>query len=120
MNETEFSRMKAAAVQEMREMNARSGSHTGKNSPQRPSIVRTGSRTAGAKSGETQASPSPQAPTVPPKKRAPEGLFGGLDLPFLERLKTEGDLALILGLLLILISEKADKKLLFALLYILL
>lgn len=58
--------------------------------------------------------PPPQKPPAPPKEN---GLFS---LPFLDKLKTDGDFALILGLLLLLLSEKADKRLLFALIYILL
>lgn len=46
-------------------------------------------------------------------------LFGGLNLPLLDIFKKDSDITLIIGLLLILISEKADKKLLFALIYIL-
>lgn len=45
--------------------------------------------------------------------------FLGIDLPILDRIKNEPDMTLILGILLILWSEKADKKLLLALLYIL-
>lgn len=47
-------------------------------------------------------------------------LFSGLGLPFLDSLKSDGDMTLILGILLLLLSEKADKRLLFALVYILL
>lgn len=46
--------------------------------------------------------------------------LGGFSLPFLDNLKKDGDLTLILGILLLLLSEKADKRLLFALIYILL
>lgn len=45
--------------------------------------------------------------------------FLGIDLPILDRIKSEPDMTLVLGILLILWSEKADKKLLLALLYIL-
>lgn len=47
------------------------------------------------------------------------GFLSGLDLPFLDIFSKDTDVALIIGLLLILMSEKADKKLLFALVYIL-
>ena len=57
-----------------------------------------------------------EQPPSPPKSN----LFDGIDLPILNRLKTDGDLTLILGLMLLLLNEKADKRLLFALLYILL
>ena len=118
MNETDFSRMKAAAMQEMREMNARSGREPGgQGMPPTPHFVRTGRPGRGEPNRE-RAVPPPTAP--PPKTPGQNSLFSGWDLPFLDRLKTEGDLALILGLLLILFSEQSDKKLLFALLYILL
>lgn len=58
-------------------------------------------------------------PEKPPQK-PPSNSPLGLDIPILNRLKTDGDLTLILGLLLLLLNEKADKRLLFALLYILL
>ena len=62
--------------------------------------------------------------TTPKNEPQPEkpqsNLFSGIDIPILNRLKTDGDLTLILGLLLLLLNEKADKRLLFALLYILL
>lgn len=46
-------------------------------------------------------------------------LFSGFNLPFLGDLATDSDMALILGILLILTVEKSDKLLLLALLYIL-
>ena len=64
--------------------------------------------------------PKPQ-PQKPPQKPTPQPDFlSSLNIPFLNDLKTDGDLTLILGLLLLLLNEKADKRLLFALLYILL
>jgi hypothetical protein len=63
----------------------------------------------------SQIQPQPQ-----PQSKQQSNLLGGLNLPFLENLKTDGDLTLILGILLLLLSEKADKRLLFALIYILL
>ncbi len=62
---------------------------------------------------------APQKTTPPPQKPQSNSLLG-LDIPILNRLKTDGDLTLVLGLLLLLLNEKADKRLLFALLYILL
>jgi hypothetical protein len=59
-------------------------------------------------------------PQTQPQSKQQSNLLGGLNLPFLENLKTDGDLTLILGILLLLLSEKADKRLLFALIYILL
>ncbi len=57
----------------------------------------------------------------PSQSKPPQSDFlSNLNIPFLNDLKTDGDLTLILGLLLLLLNEKADKRLLFALLYILL
>ncbi|MBO5210809.1 MAG: hypothetical protein J6B80_02640 [Clostridia bacterium] len=61
---------------------------------------------------------APPQPPTPPKPQ--NNLPLGLDIPILNRLKADGDLTLVLGLLLLLLNEKADKRLLFALLYILL
>ncbi len=62
---------------------------------------------------------NPPKPSPPPPKPQNNSILG-LDIPILNRLKTDGDLTLVLGLLLLLLNEKADKRLLFALLYILL
>lgn len=45
--------------------------------------------------------------------------FSGLRLPFFKNSGFDGDMTLIIGLLLLLANEKADRKLLLALLYIL-
>ncbi len=60
-------------------------------------------------------------PKAEEKKSGPQNSFlGGISLTFLDGLKKDGDMTLILGILLLLLSEKADKRLLFALIYILL
>ncbi len=62
--------------------------------------------------------PPPKKPTTPPPQQ--NHLFGnGFDLPF-QNLFKDKETALILGLLLILYGEKADRLLLLALVYILL
>lgn len=53
-------------------------------------------------------------------KNEPLNFLNGINIPFLDLFKTDGDFALILGLLLLILGEKADKRLLFALIYILL
>lgn len=53
------------------------------------------------------------------KTSAQSGSLFGFDLPILDRIKNEPDMTLVLGILLLLWSEKADKKLLLALLYVL-
>ena len=90
MNENTFQKQKQDAIRRMKEMNQKS-----------------------------EGEPTPQkAPEKPAEKS--NSLFGGINLPFLDNLKSDGDATLILGILLLLFSEKADKKLLFALIYILL
>lgn len=93
MTRNEFELRRQQAVEHMRQMNARS-------TQQAP---------------EPQKLPEPQShyESKPPKS-------SGLDIPFLNFLSSDKDAALIIGLLLILMSEKSDKTLLFALVYILL
>lgn len=55
-----------------------------------------------------------------PQKNEASSFLNGINIPFLDLFKTDGDFALILGLLLLILGEKADKRLLFALIYILL
>ncbi len=142
MNENEFMRQQQAAVERMREMNARAtpGS-TRQPMPPVPSFVRVQSnrqnqpqaypsqnRTQNADRRQTaaprQENTAPEMSRTQPERRSSEtksgSLFGGLNLPFLDLFSKDGDASLIIGLLLILMSEKADKKLLFALVYILL
>lgn len=74
------------------------------------------------KMNQKSQTPKPQpTPEKPPQSKTPQNDFlSSLNIPFLNNLKTDGDLTLILGILLLLLNEKADKRLLFALLYILL
>ena len=100
MNEKEFLLQQQAAVEKMRETSARARFKSGN---QNQSAVHHNS---------------------PPQNTAPNTAFNlsaakNQDFPVLEWLKN-GDTALILGLLLLLFSENADKRLLFALIYILL
>ncbi len=100
MNQNDFLSQQQAAVERMREMNARSEYYTKKNIPIKQS--------------------PPKNNTVPPKTNKSLNSLESLNIPFLDSLLGDGDSALILGLLLILMSEKSDKLLLFALIYILL
>lgn len=95
MNNRSFSQQQRDAINRMREMNSRS---TNRQTPP----------------------PEPEKPPETRKNENENSLFSGLSLPFLDNLKKDGDLTLILGILLLLLSEKADKRLLFALVYILL
>ncbi len=91
MNEKEFNKACQTAINQMHQMNNRS----------------------------TNKQPPPiKEPNSQSKQN--NSLLGDLNIPFLENLKTDSDLTLIIGILLLLLSEKADKRLLFALIYILL
>lgn len=91
ITENNFYELQQSAVERMREMNSRSA-----------------------------FKPPPQKPQNPPlQKTQNNNLLSTLNIPFLDKLSSDGDMTLILGLLLILMSEKTDKTLLFALVYIL-
>lgn len=93
MSPNEFSRQQQDAINRMREMNKKSTNPPPDNNRRPP--------------------PKPQSK----QRNSNEGL--GFELPF-GNLFNDKDTALILGLLLILYGEKADKMLLLALVYILL
>lgn len=93
MNPNEFSRQQQDAINRMREMNK--------------------------KSTNPQPDNPRRSPSKPQPKQQNSNEGSGLELPF-GNLFTDKDTALILGLLLILYGEKADKMLLLALVYILL
>lgn len=94
--DSDFSRSCDAAIERMKKMSEKSAFYLGKN--QEP----------------PQQTPTPQKP---PQN---QNFLSSLNIPFLDSLIKDGDSALIIGLLLILISEQSDKMLLFALIYILL
>ena len=118
MNQQNFNQNKRDAIKRMQEMQAKSiykQPEKPKSKEQPPSKL------------EPQQQQSHQSAfrehthsQIQPQQQPQSNLLGGLNLPFLENLKTDGDLTLILGILLLLLSEKADKRLLFALIYILL
>lgn len=143
MNENEFMRRREEAVEQMREMNSRAApAGAGQSMPPVPPFVKVqGNRqnrphtpqqarqqaTRQQNAGQPAQPPAGSSvPQISPsqvtecRERKNGGLLGGLNLPFLDMLTNDGDASLIIGLLLILMSEKADKKLLFALVYILL
>lgn len=125
MTESEFLRQQQAAVERMREMNARSqipNKNTRHKMPPIPSFV-------SMPENSTQKTRSDTAPPVFEKANPQENKVQlnqpfakntGLNIPFLDNILKDGDSTLILGLLLILMSENTDKTLLFALVYILL
>lgn len=114
MTENDFMRQQQAAVERMREMNARAAKASGGSKmPPVPPFVRVPPQGINEIKEENKKEENTEI------KKASDSLFGA-DIPFLGKLFKDSDSTLILGLLLILMSEKADKKLLFALVYILL
>lgn len=137
MTENEFLRQQQAAVERMREMNARSSYYTGAGHkmPPAPSFVRIPEREPTPHNTEPDRVAKENAHITPPhieknaqitesarKKALPnefQSTRQGFNIPFLDMLSTDSDATLIIGLLLILMSENSDKMLLFALIYIL-
>ena len=126
MSDNDFMRRRQDAVERMREMSRKAAESSAQPMPPMPPFVRLQNRENQAQSQGSAASQQsvqtgPQASPAPNEDSLPHTRKGGLSsLPFLDLLNIDGDLPLIIGLLLILFSEKADKKLLFALIYILL
>ena len=133
MNENEFMRQQRAAVERMREMNQRAvPGNTNQPMPPVPPFVKlqnsgsgrggnyqNNNNTPARQGGANQPQRDNTNKNPPQSERKGGSLFEGLNLPFLDMFSKDGDASLIIGLLLILMSEKADKKLLFALIYIL-
>lgn len=127
MSDNDFMRRQQDAVERMREMSRQAVESSAQPMPPTPPFVRLQSRGNQAQSQGSSASRQeavqarPQTSPASNEDYLPHTRKGGLSsLPFLDMLNIDGDLPLIIGLLLILFSEKADKKLLFALIYILL
>ena len=126
MSENDFMRRRQDAVERMREMSRKAAESSAQPMPPMPPFVRLQNRENQAQSQGSAASQQSvqtgsQASPASNENYLPHTRKGGLSsLPFLDMLNIDGDLPLIIGLLLILFSEKADKKLLFALIYILL
>ena len=95
-----FTLEKQRAVERMRELNAR----------------------AKYKHNASASTASPQHESSDNNRRfaaSQADFHTGINIPFLSDLTTDSDISLILGLALLLLSEKSDKLLLLALLYIL-
>jgi hypothetical protein len=126
MSDNDFMRRRQDAVERMREMSRKAAESSAQPMPPMPPFVRLQNRENQAQSQGSAASQQSvqtgsQASPASNENYLPHTRKGGLSsLPFLDMLNIDGDLPLIIGLLLILFSEKADKKLLFALIYILL
>lgn len=124
MEDNEFARQSKEAVEKMREMNSRAvGNKTKQNMPPVPPFVHVQSNrqnTPPQNQRQNTAAPKMNKPETNKNENKNTGILSGLNIPFLDMLSGDADVSLIIGLLLILMSEKADKKLLFALIYILL
>ena len=126
MSENDFMRRRQDAVERMREMSRKAAESSAQPMPPMPPFVRLQNRenqpqSQGSAASQQSVQTGPQASPASNEDSLPHTRKGGLSsLPFLDMLNIDGDLPLIIGLLLILFSEKADKKLLFALIYILL
>ena len=118
MNDSEFMRQSQAAVERMREMNQRSkiAENSHHKMPPVPSFVNVNK-----KDFEPPQNPPPMKTVEPPKPNFQnQKQNSNLGIPLLDNLLKDGDSTLIIGLLLVLMSENTDKMLLFALIYILL
>lgn len=126
MSDNDFMRRRQDAVERMREMSRKAAESSAQPMPPMPPFVRLQNRenqpqSQGSAASQQSVQTVPQASPASNEDSLPHTRKGGLSsLPFLDMLNIDGDLPLIIGLLLILFSEKADKKLLFALIYILL
>ncbi len=135
MNQNEFMRAQQAAVERMREMNARAqiNNDTTHRMPPTPSFVRVNENrkyqngsapknqnSAPQTNSQNHSAPVPQTKVVTQNKSQGNSFLGELNIPFLDNILKDGDSTLIIGLLLILMSENTDRILLFALIYILL
>ena len=126
MSDNDFMRRRQDAVERMREMSRKAAESSAQPMPPMPPFVRLQNRenqpqSQGSASSQQSVQTDPQASPASNEDSLPHTRKGGLSsLTFLDLLNIDGDLPLIIGLLLILFSEKADKKLLFALIYILL
>ena len=127
MNQNEFMREQQAAVERMREMNSRAqiNNNPTHKMPPVPSFVRLNENTPHSNiNRKITQPPQKENNNNPPinnhQSKQATSVSNGFNIPFLNNLLSDGDSTLILGLLLLLMSEKSDKLLLFALVYILL
>lgn len=143
----EFLRRQADAAERMREMNARAAGNTHRMPPM-PSFVSSPARNSGnsrrqnlpipetaperehekESQGASQKTHDTRGSNSGSKRKSTggnfekggiEGLLSGINLPFSDILASDPDISLIIGLLLLLYSENADRLLMCALIYIL-
>ena len=125
MTDKEFLNAQLAAVERMKEMNSRSHFQNQKIHPMPPvpsfvNIRDNKNQRSDSSFGSSEKPKQPNQNTAPHKNRNQLQNDSTIGMPFFDKLLKDSDSALIIGLLLLLMSENADKKLLFALVYILL
>lgn len=122
MNESEFLRQKEAALENMRKMNSQIKSARNNSANQNEDNFQKRNGSSNEFHSDNRNNRNGKRTNTPVEGFDLSGGFfrSGSGLNFLNRFSSDGDITLLLGLLLILISEGADKKLLFALFYILL
>lgn len=126
MDNNEFLRQQQAAVERMREMNSRASSYKNveHQMPPVPPFVNLNNTKSHRVATPNAATPKKEAqakPSTPnyPLATMPKPQQNGFGIPFLDSIIKDSDSTLIIGLLLLLMSENCDKMLLFALIYIL-
>lgn len=124
MNERELSQKEQEAIRQMREMSRRSqASQISGRIPPSPDFVRLrNDNNSNDSTGLKIENQPPQENTNAESKGVSKNTSSnnGIGFSFLDSVFKDGDSTLIIGLLLLLMSEKSDKILLFALVYILL
>ena len=111
MDKEEFLRQSQEAIGKMQEYNMRSKPSANHNMPPVPSFVKV------PEHSNNIPLPESKTKSEPTKNSNTSSL--PFNIPFLDNFLKDADSTLILGLLLILMSENGDKLLLFALIYIL-
>lgn len=112
-DEKNFSHRQERAMEQMREMQQRASKNF-PNMPPAPPFVKIPSER------KNEQQPKSELKGGGAYTANGGGSIGkGLNLPFLDQLKTDKDAGLILGLMLILLSESSDRLLLLSLVYIL-
>ena len=124
MNENNISHKTKQAIEEMRQMNMRANfqkenGNSYQKSQKNAENISDNNKNFADSQNETNKSDIPRKDFINTKKPTFNSFFDGIGLPFSSLLSGDKDTALIIGLLLILMSEKSDKILLFALIYIL-
>ncbi|MBQ3817124.1 MAG: hypothetical protein II802_02485 [Clostridia bacterium] len=119
MDGNDFFKQQQEAMKRMMEMSSRAkADDTSHNMPPMPPFVSiNGSNTAEHQKAEQDSNPKGNEDRV--NKNKFPFISGNLGIPFLDSITKDADISLIIGIMLIFLSEKSDKLLLMALAYIL-